>query len=204
MNNFRILCVGFLAVATWALSLHAETAADQTPSKLPPGMFSTLGSQVVDAHRTPVRLACVYWPGRNHKDNMLANVNKPFLGVQANVDAIAATGFNCIRVDINNISLNDSAAPVYLAELDDVVAAAKKDDIRIIIDDHDNEGNYGTNVNNTADCAAQQSNGMWYDLGGAADGTDGCKDPGHTTQASFQKDWVAIATRYAHNNTVIG
>jgi aryl-phospho-beta-D-glucosidase BglC (GH1 family) len=85
-----------------------------------------------------------------------------------------------------------------------VVAAATRNKLRIIIDDHDNEGNYGTNVNFTDDCAAQQSNGLWYDLGGASNGTDGCKDPGHTTQANYQSDWVTIAARYAHNNTVIG
>jgi aryl-phospho-beta-D-glucosidase BglC (GH1 family) len=41
-------------------------------------------------------------------------------------------------------------------------------------------------------------------LGGASDGTDGCNDPGHTTQASYQRDWVSIASRYAGSNTVIG
>jgi hypothetical protein len=38
--------------------------------------------------------------------------------------AIAAAGFNCVRVDINNISLHDSGTKAFLAELDDVVAAA--------------------------------------------------------------------------------
>lgn len=137
----------------------------------------------------------------NGEDNQLLNVNGPFVGAQANVNAMAATGFNCIRVDINNISLHDSGTNTFLTQLDQVVVAAGNAGLRIIIVDHDNEGNWG---NGTYDCAAQQQNGIWYDQGGASDGTDGCNDAGHTTQASYQSDWVSIASRYANNNTVIG
>jgi endoglucanase len=134
----------------------------------------------------------------------LGNLNGPFVGIQANVNAIAAAGFNCLRVDFNNISLHDSGSAAFLQAMDQVVAAAASAGIRVIWDDHNNEGNYGSNDNFTDDCAAQQANGIWYDLGGASDGTDGCNDPGHTTQASYQSDWVSVATRYANNNTVIG
>jgi endoglucanase len=191
-------------IAVFAASLGPLTTLAANPSKLPDGMFSTSGNQIVDKDHNPVRLSCVYWPGLNHQDGPLAGLKGPLKGVDANVDAIAATGFNCIRIDFNNISLHDSNTPAFLSVLDEVVAAAAKNKVRVIIDDHDNEGNYGTNVNFTDDCAAQQSNGLWYDLGGASNGTDGCKDPGHTTQANYQSDWVTIAARYAHNDTVIG
>jgi endoglucanase len=187
-----------------AILLGPLSAAAATPSKLPEGMFSTAGNQIVDKNHNPIRLSCVYWPGLNHQDGPLAGLKGPIKGVPANVDAIAAAGFNCIRIDFNNISLHDSNTLAFLSVLDQVVAAAAKDKLRVIIDDHDNEGNYGSNVNYTDDCAAQQSNGLWYDLGGASNGTDGCKDPGHTTQANYQSDWVMIAARYAHNDTVIG
>jgi endoglucanase len=191
-------------IAVFAASLGPLTTRAANPSKLPDGMFSTAGNQIVDKDHNPVRLSCVYWPGLNHQDGPLAGLKGPLKGVDANVDAIAATGFNCIRIDFNNISLHDSNTAAFLSVLDQVVAAAAKDKVRVIIDDHDNEGNYGTNVNFTDDCAAQQSNGLWYDLEGASNGTDGCKDPGHTTQANYQSDWVTIAARYAHNDTVIG
>jgi aryl-phospho-beta-D-glucosidase BglC (GH1 family) len=203
--NSRPLKFPVRVIAIECAALCAAAAAfGQTGSALPSGMFTTVGNQIVDRNQTPVRLACVYWPGLNHQDGPLANVDGPIKGIQANVDAIAATGFNCIRIDFNNISLHDAATATFLSTLDQVVAAARKDSIRVIIDDHDNEGDFGTRVNFTDDCAAQQSNGLWYDLGGATDGTDGCKDPGHTTQKSYQDDWVSIAARYAHNDTVIG
>jgi endoglucanase len=190
-------------LALFVILLPPMTSA-ATPSKLPDGMFSTSGSQIVDQNNNPVRLSCVYWPGLNHQDGPLAGLKGPIKGIPANVEAIATTGFNCIRIDFNNLSLHDPATPAFLSVLDQVVAAAAKNNLRVIIADHDNEGNYGSNINYTDDCAAQQSNGIWYDLGGASDGTDGCKDPGHTTQAAYQDDWVTVASRYADNNTVIG
>jgi aryl-phospho-beta-D-glucosidase BglC (GH1 family) len=196
--------VNVFLLVLFATFLAPLTSQAANPAKLPEGMFSTAGNQIVDQNHNPVRLSCVYWPGLNHQDGPLSGLKGPLKGVDSNVDAIAATGFNCIRIDFNNISLHDPNTPAFLAVLDEVVAAATRNQIRIIIDDHDNEGDYGTRVNFTDDCAAQQSNGLWYDLGGASNGTDGCKDPGHTTQANYQSDWVTIASRYAHNNTVIG
>ncbi len=194
-----LLTIGILAAAAATISVQAEK-----PLPLPSGMFSTKGNQVVDRTQNPVRLSCVYWSGMNALDHPLSNLNGPYDGYQANVNAMAAGGFNCIRVDFNNISLHQGNVSAFLSSLDQVVAAAGRARVRVIIVDHDNEGNYGSNNGYTNDCAAQQANGIWYDLGGASDGTDGCEDPGHTTQASYQSDWVAIASRYAHNDTVIG
>lgn len=180
----------------------AAAAFGQAGSKLPAGMFSTLGNQIVDLNQNPVRLSCIYWVGMNAKDGRLANLDKPFKGIQANVDAMAATGFNCLRFDFNDISLHDSGTPAFLSQLDQVVAAARKVGLRVIIADHDNEGTRGSTPD--ASCTAQQANGLWYDLGGATNGTDGCRNTGHTTRASYQSDWVSIAARYAGNDTVIG
>ncbi len=191
-----------LAAATALVVTHAEDPSRGKPSKLPAGMFSTLGNQIVGKNGNPVRLSCVYWLGMNEKDSKMANQDGPIKGIQPNIDAIAATGFNCIRVDINNISLHDSNTSEFLSNMDQVVAAAAKANLRVIIDDHDNEGMRGSVPD--VGCDAQQANGLWYDLGGATDGTDGCKNPGHITQQSYQNDWVSIASRYARNDTVIG
>jgi hypothetical protein len=60
----------------------------------------------------------------NGEDDTLVDLNGPFVGIPANVNAIAAAGFNCIRVDFNNISLHDSGTAAYLSTLDQVVAAS--------------------------------------------------------------------------------
>ena len=201
MKRVELFSWGAL-MAVFALSPAPAVAA--TPAKLPSGMFSTLGNQVVDQNGNSVRLSCVYWPGMNGYDYPLANVNGPLSGIPANVNAMAAAGFNCIRVDFNNLSLHTGGVAAFLSNLDQVVSAAVSAGLRVIIADHDNEGNFGTNDGGSPDCAAQQANGIWYDSGGASDGTDGCHDQGRTTQASYQSDWVSIASRYAGNNTVIG
>jgi endoglucanase/chitinase len=51
---------------------------------------------------------------------------------------------------------------------------------------------------------AQQANGLWYDKGGASNGTDGCGTPGTVTDARWVSDWVRVARRYADSDTVIG
>ena len=106
-------CFGavLLAAATALVVAHAEHPSRGGPSKLPAGMFSPLGNQIVDKNGNPFRFSCVYWPGMNEKDSKMANQDGPIKGIQPNIDAIAATGFNCIRVDINNISLHDSNTP---------------------------------------------------------------------------------------------
>jgi endoglucanase len=195
----------FLTAIVLALAFCAASAtAARPPKKLPSGMFSTEGNQIVDQHRHPVRLSCVYWAGLNGFDGTLFNFTSPLDGYQANINEMAVAGFNCIRVDFNNLSLHQGNVSAFLSSLDQVVAAASKVGLRVIIVDHDNEGNFGSNDGFTNDCAAQQSNGIWYDLGGASNGTDNCNDPGTVTQESYQSDWVSLASRYAGNDTVIG
>src|ERR1035437_4548852 len=202
MKTIDLLCASTLLSAALLTGIHAENPSGLAPSKLPAVMFSTLGNQIIDRNQNPVRLSSAYWLGLNVKHGRLIDIDRPFKGIQANLDAIAATGFNCVRVDFNNITLHDDGAPALLSELDQVVAAAAKANLRVIINDHSNEGLRGTVPD--VSCTAQQANGLWYDVGGATDGTDGCKNPGHTTQDLFQSDWVSLASRYAHNDTVIG
>ncbi len=185
MKAIHFLCTATLVFAVVLTGIQAENPAGRALLKLPAGMFSTLGNQIVDKNQNPVRLSCVYWLGMNAKDGHLINLEGPFKGIQANADAIASTGFNCVRMDFNNIPLHDDGAPVPLAALDQVVAAAAKAKLRVI-DDHSKEGIRGSVPN--VSCTAQQANGFRYDLGGATDGTDGCKNIGHTPQASYQSD----------------
>lgn len=149
---------------------------------LPTGYLSTQGSQIVDASGDPVRLASIGW-------------NQGFDDIPDTVAAMKAAGFNTIRV-----SWVDATMASDLQLLDQVVAAAKANGLKVIIDNHTNEpgsseaDNYG----------AQQRNGLWYDVGGASDGTDGGGNAGTVTDARFQQDWVTVAAHFAGNDTVVG
>ncbi|MGH7869486.1 MAG: glycoside hydrolase family 5 protein, partial [Candidatus Dormibacteraceae bacterium] len=86
---------------------------------------------------------------------------------------------------------------------DQIIAAAGLDGLRIILVNQTNEA--GDTLNGWG---AQQPNGLWYDLGGASNNTDGLPNspgnPGTVTEASFVTDWTTIAQHYAHNPTILG
>jgi endoglucanase len=145
------------------------------PTLLPPGPLSTRGSQIVAASGTPVRLIGV----------------GVFTDVADDVERIRDAGFNTLRISWGNRRMYAD-----LPRIDRIVLAAARVGLRVILDNHYNEG--------VGDCVAQQRNGLWYDQGGASDGTDGCGSPGSVTDARFVADWVAVAERYQGNGTVIG
>lgn len=80
--------------------------------------------------------------------------------------AATVAGFNCFRVSYFNRSIDAD-----LAIIDKTVAVAGWLGLRVIINNHANEGIAGG-------CNAQQANGLWYDKGGVSDGTDWCGTPG--------------------------
>jgi endoglucanase len=151
---------------------------------LPHGDLSTKGNQIVDHDGHPVRLACVGW-----------NQVHEGIGLDRQTALMAAHGFNCIRFSWVNATMQQD-----LAMIDRVVAAASKAGLRLVLDNHTNEPGHGERDA----WGAQQKNGLWYDQGGASDGTDAGGNPGTTTDARFLADWQAVARHYAGNPTVIG
>jgi endoglucanase len=145
---------------------------------LPCGMFHTVRSQVIDQQNRPVRLVCAGWFGD------LPNYDAQML-------AMTVAGFNCVRVSYFNASIDQD-----LGVIDQTVAAAAKVGVRVIINNHANEGQ--------GNCVSQQANGLWFDSGPGSNGTDGCGSTGTVTAAKFQSDWVRVAKHYAGNQTVIG
>lgn len=144
---------------------------------LPTGPLSTRGRHIVDKAGDPVRIAAAaYW----------------FANPRDDLPRIAAAGFNTVRVAMVNRRIDDD-----LRKIDEVVAAAARVGVRVIIDNHTNEG-----LNSP--CWGQQANGMWYDSGPGTDGTDGCGVRGTVTRARWVADWVKVARRYKGNDTVIG
>ncbi|MGC9269494.1 glycoside hydrolase family 5 protein [Acidiphilium sp.] len=151
-------------------------------AKLPPGYLHTNGSQIVDAAGDDVRIASVGW-------------NQNFSAIQATVAAIAASGFNTVRV-----SWDDANLKADLVSLTHIVAAAATNGLKVIIDHHNDEG-----FTNPRDgYGAQQRNGLWFDRGPGTNNTNGAGVKGTVTQEKFKADWVTVARTFAGNATVIG
>jgi endoglucanase len=204
------------AILLAATGFDASAQAQQTPANanpdaavdasaaaaalLPAGYLSTNGSQIVDSTGKRVRIDSVALHGNSRLDqNTVVNQDDPLAGLDANFKAIRDAGFNTVTLAWSDASLHDANAANYVAGLDAVVAAAKNNLLKVILNHHNDEGAAGN-----GNCLAQQGNGLWYDSGTGTDGTDGCGTPGTVTQASFLADWQQIATRYKGNSTVIG
>jgi endoglucanase/chitinase len=154
------------------------------PTLLPPGDLSTRGNQVIDRAGRPVRLACVGWNQINES-----------IPLERQTALMAEQGFNCIRISWVNATMRKD-----LGTMDRVVAAAKSAGLRVVLDNHTNEPGHGDRDN----WGAQQKNGLWYDQGGASDGTDGGGNEGTVSDAKFLADWQEVARHYAGNETVVG
>jgi endoglucanase len=184
-----ILCIGFKPTAGFG------SAALSSPKLLPSGYLSARGSQIVDRHGVPVRIACVGGFGTDIVGGRL-DYSGPYQGLDANMAAVKAMGFNCLRVDFNDKSMYD---PVLMSQFDQLVAACTQYHLKVIFDNHNDEAT-AANWSN----AAQQSNGLWFDEGPGTDGTDGAGDKGTVTNGQFLKDWIVMAKHWAGNPTVIG
>jgi hypothetical protein len=168
----------------------AAFAAGSGPQMLPPGYLSTRGNQIVDSRDNPVRIASVGGLGSCVDRGHLSYDIGPFHTVDQNMAAIRRLGFNCIRADFNDKCIDD--APL-MADYDKLVATCKKYGLKVILCHHNDEGTPADWGN-----AAQQTNGLWFDLGPGSNGTDGAeggKHKGTITNAMFMQDWVTIAKR---------
>jgi len=189
---------GFLGLVGAAFAMFASgstLAADSPGALLPAGFLCTRGSQIVGPDGAPVRIASVGLTGMNVVGGRL-QLAGPFKGIDGHVAAIQAMGFNCVRVDWIDRTLDD---PGGMAQLDAFVAACEKARIKVIFDNHNNEATPADWEN-----AAQQKNGLWFDTGPGTDGTDGAGNRGTISATRFQQDWVTFARRWAGNSTVIG
>jgi len=162
---------------------------------LPAGFLSARGSQIVRADGTQVRIASVGLTGMNVIGGRL-QLAGPFKGIEGHVAAMRSLGFNCVRVDWIDKTLDDPGA---MAQLDDFVTACHKARLKVIFDNHNNEATPADWEN-----AAQQKNGLWFDTGPGTAGTDGADTQGTVSAERFLADWVKFARHWTHNPTVIG
>ena len=178
MRYFLVLIFGGLLLAP------AAFGQGTSQTLLPTGDLSTKGNQIVDRNGRAVRLACVGW-----------NQVVEEIPLERQTALMAKLGFNCIRHSWVNATKERD-----IAEIDRIAVAASKAGLRVILDNHTNEGGHSERDN----WGAQQKNGLWYDLGGSSDGTDGGGNPGTVTDAKFLADWEFVARHYLRNQTVIG
>lgn len=190
--------VSFLLVVCTAFAMPVRAgsqARDSGAALLPAGFLSVRKSQIVGPHGAPVRIACVGLTGMNVVGGRL-ELEGPFQGIEGHVAAMKAMGFNCVRVDWIDKTLDDPGA---MAQLDQFVAACGKVGLKVVFDNHNNEATPADWEN-----AAQQKNGLWFDTGPGTDGTDGAGHKGTVSAERFQEDWVTFAKHWAGNSTVIG
>src|ERR1700712_717445 len=109
---------------------------------IPTGYLSTKGSQIIAADGSTVRMASIGW-------------NQGFDNIPASVAAMKAAGFNTIRVSWVNARMTSD-----LQRIDQVVAAATANGIKVVLDNHTNEPGHSEADN----YGAQQKNGLWYDV----------------------------------------
>jgi endoglucanase len=170
--------------AALVLSASVDAAPPPLPTLLPSGPLSTRGNQIIDRDGRNVRLACIGW-----------NQVNPHILPDIQTRLMASHGFNCIRFSWVNATMEQN-----VKQIDAIARAAADAGLRLILDNHTNEPGHSDRDN----WGAQQRNGLWYDKGGASDGTDGGGNRGTTTDAKFIQDWEAVARHFAGNQTIIG
>jgi endoglucanase len=177
----------YLAVPAWAA----------TTGLLSPGPLFTKGNQIVDASGIPQRLACVGWNGGNSIHPTLSGLDH--VSYKETISDMVRLGFNCTRVLTFARGVLDNTNG-YLNILDGVIDYAGTIGLRVVVDIHNDEGGHGTRDN----WGTAPVNGLWYDKGGASDGTDGGGNTGTIGDAEFLQAWVKLATRWKGKGAILG
>jgi aryl-phospho-beta-D-glucosidase BglC (GH1 family) len=176
---------------TPGLSISDGSATEPGSTGMAAGFLHTSGNQILDSEGNPVQISGVNWFGaegsngvpdglwtRNYKDM---------------IDQMSAQGFNTIRIPYSSEMLHNSAAPSginyslnpdlqglsRLEVLDQIIAYAGQDGMRVILDHHRSTAGAGTS-----------ENGLWYNS--------------QYSEDQWVADWQMLANRYSDNPTVIG
>ncbi len=177
---------------TPGISISDASATEPGSAGMAAGFLHTSGNQILDAQGKPVQISGVNWFGaegsngvpdglwtRNYKDM---------------IDQMSAQGFNTIRIPYSSEMLHTTSAPSginyalnpdlqgmsRLQVLDQIIAYAGQDGMRVILDHH----------RSTAGGAGTSENGLWYNS--------------QYSEDQWVSDWQMLATRYKNNPTVIG
>lgn len=167
------------------LGLLLSTA---TASAAGTGYWHTSGSQILDANNQPVRIAGINWFGL--ETSTYAPHGLWARNYQSILSQIKTLGFNTIRLPFSDDIFKSTSTPngidfalnpdlrglSSLQIMDKIVAHAGQLGLRILLDRH------------RPDAAGQSE--LWYTSA--------------VPEQTWINNWVALATRYAGNTTVIG
>jgi hypothetical protein len=170
---------------------------------LPAGYLHTNGSQIVDQNNNPVRICSVGWGWYGGTPWGLESFSYKHA-----LQTIVSNGINCVRICTDdaqvlnnssvcvNISVNpDLAGLKYNQILQAVVNYGASIGLKFVIESHLNENSSRFPSN---------GNGLWYDVGGSSDATDGNGQPGTITSEMFMQIWKTRANLFKGNKAVIG
>jgi len=164
-------------------------SAGQIMAKVPSWLHAR-GTVIEDAAGMPVHLDGLNWYGAEQQDFLVGGLDyQPYQTILQNISGL---GYNSIRVPFSNqlveqnpvVSAHLGANPELVGMhaldiLDRVIAYAGALGLSIILDNHRSDAGW-----------SGQENGLWY-------------TPAYP-EASFDRDWMAMAQRYAGASTVIG
>lgn len=196
-----LMLLGGVQAARLASSPHQPVPAPHRSHRPPlplapphgtlPGWLHSAGTQIVDAHNHPLRLASVNWYGAEGTDFVPGGLAfRPYMDV---LRTIKSLGFNSIRLPFSNelvernpiVRRHVEANPQFrdkhaLDILDTILAGARQVGVMVILSDMRVE-------------AGQSGPGhvLWY-------------SPPRHTQQQWIDDWVVLARRYRSNPAVIG
>lgn len=205
-NYGTVLTSGSLVTGTWG---SGGISVPGTPQQLTPSFLHVAGQQLLDGNGSPIQLRGVavgtwllweHWlmgAGVQNSTGMTTMLSKlaTIVGAtvasqfqttyqntfitQADFQAIASYGFNCVRIPFN-------ARYLDFTYFDNVVNWAAQNHLYIIFDMH--AAPYSQNPYFTSD-DIDGTSAMWYTTGAVA---------------ATANIWQQIATRYANNPTVVG
>ncbi|CAF3198882.1 unnamed protein product [Rotaria sp. Silwood2] len=103
-------------------------------------------------------------------------------------------------VDYSIGSNSELKSLTYLGCLDRIIDYCGTIGLRVVFVSHNNEGGHGSADN----YGSSNANGLWYDVGGASDGTDGGGNPGTISDALWINVWETIARRWKNKPAILG
>jgi len=164
-------------------------SAGQIMTKVPSWLHAH-GSAIEDAAGMPVHLDGLNWYGAEQQDFVVGGLDyQPYQTILQNINRL---GYNSIRLPFSNqlveqnpiVSAHLGANPELVGMhaldiLDRVIAYTGALGLSVILDNHRSDAGWSS-----------QENGLWY-------------TPAYP-EAAFDRDWIAMAQRYAGATTVIG
>lgn len=189
-----------LLVAWWQNVVIVLAQRGPNPASLPsmtdlllstvPSWMHAQGMQMVDAANAPIHLAGLNWYGAEQQDFVVGGLDyEPY---QSILWAVKRAGYNNIRLPFSDqmveqnpvvtahLRANPELSGLHAMEIfDRIIAYAGAIGVSVVLDNHRSDAGW----------SAQES-GLWY--------TSTYPD------SAFDRDWAAVAQRYASSNVVVG